>query len=72
MAKRRSRVQYELAAFTALEDYLETFLMRYRTPTRPLSALTTSLEEIGRERLLLLSREQGTSPPIRPMRSESR
>ena len=60
-----SKKERELAAFIALEDYLEVFLKRWVRPEQPLPVLTQALEEVGSLKLLMMARRYDGAPTIR-------
>jgi len=66
--KKVSRRDRQLAAFTHMEQYIDTFLRRWRTPTRSLDTLTEALEEVARERLLLQAERDSDVPTLRKNR----
>lgn len=59
-----------LAAFTHMEDYIQTFLLRWANANEPLPTLTKALEEIGTMRMRLYAEREDGAPKIRPMRTK--
>ncbi len=69
MAKEKlTAKEREIAAFIALEDYLQTFLRRWVRPELQLDKVSEALEEVATQRLLMMARHYDDAPSIRPNR----
>jgi len=54
-----------LVAFTHMENYLQTFIQRWNTPTERLTALSAGLEEVSQIRMVLFANRMEGLPHIR-------
>ena len=60
-----SQGERRLIAFTHLEDYLQTFLERWVTPSLPLKQVSLALEEVAVERMRMYAERREGAPRLR-------